>query len=119
MDKKQLEKYRKNLSEKRNELVAEFKKNVNYQKESAADECTQDLADKATMAYNKEFIFSLTDAERDLVQLIDESLTRLQHGEFGVCSSFSNDIKNTRLEAIPWAKYCLNCQELQEQGLLE
>jgi DnaK suppressor protein len=119
MDKKHSEKYRKKLLEKRNELVAEFKKNVNYQKESAADEGTQDLADKATMAYNKEFIFSLTDSERDLVQLIDESLSRLDEGEFGFCAACSNEIKNTRLEAIPWAKYCLNCQELQEQGLLE
>ncbi len=42
MDKKQLEKYRKKLLEKRHELVVEFKKNVNYQKESAADEGTQD-----------------------------------------------------------------------------
>ena len=119
MDKKQVEKYRKKLLEKRNELVAEFKKNVNYQKESAADEGTQDLADKATMAYNKEFIFSLTDSERDLVQLIHESLSRLDEGEFGFCTACSNEIKNTRLEAIPWAKYCLNCQELLEQGLLE
>ena len=119
MDKKQLEKYRKRLLEKRHEIVADFQKNVTYRKESVADDGTQDIADKANMAYNKEFIFSLTDAERDQLQLIEEALARLNEGEFGVCSSCSNEIKASRLEAVPWAKYCLNCQELQEQGLLD
>lgn len=119
MDKKQVEKYRKKLMEKRKEIVDEFQMNVTYRKESAVDDGTQDIADKANMAYNKEFLFSLTDAERDLLGLIDESLKRMEEGEFGVCSNCLENIKSTRLEAIPWAKYCLNCQELQEQGLLE
>src|SRR5262245_38917782 len=119
MDKKHLEKYRKRLVEKRHEIIKEFQNNVNYRRESVADDGTQDLADKANMAYNKEFIFSLTDAERDLLGLIDESLGRLEEGEFGSCASCGNDIKPARLEAVPWAKFCLNCQELQEQGLLE
>jgi DnaK suppressor protein len=119
MDKRNLEKYRKRLDEKRSEIVRDFQKNMNYRKESVADDGTQDIADKANMAYNKEFIFSLTDAERDLLQLIEDAIKRIEDSEFGVCSSCSNDIKPTRLEAVPWAKYCLNCQELQEQGLLE
>ncbi len=119
MDKKQLEKYRKKLLEKRHEIVDEFQKNVNYRKESVSDDGTQDIADKANMAYNKEFIFSLTDAERDQLQLIEEALGRLEGKEFGVCVSCNNEIKASRLEAVPWAKYCLNCQELQEQGLLD
>lgn len=119
MDKKQLERYRKKLIEKRKEIVAEFQKNVNYRRESTADDGTQDIADKATMAYNREFLFSLTDAERDQLQLVDEALARMGTKEYGVCSNCSNEIKTTRLEAVPWAKYCLNCQELQEQGRLE
>jgi RNA polymerase-binding transcription factor len=119
MDKRNLEKFRKRLDEKRSEIVRDFQKNMNYRKESVADDGTQDIADKANMAYNKEFIFSLTDAERDLLQLIEDAIKRIEDSEFGVCSSCSNDIKPTRLEAVPWARYCLNCQELQEQGLLE
>jgi DnaK suppressor protein len=119
MDKKQLEKYRKRLLEKRKEIIDEFHKNVNYRKESTVDDGTQDIADKATNAYNKEFLFSLTDAERDQLQLIEEAIARIDAREFGSCDNCSNEIKITRLEAIPWAKYCLNCQELQEQGLLE
>jgi DnaK suppressor protein len=119
MDKKQTEKYRKKLVEKRKDIMDEFKKNVNYRMESAADDGTQDIADKATMAYNKEFLFSLTDSERDMLQLIDEALIRINTKDFGFCNSCQNEIKQTRLEAVPWARYCLSCQELQEQGLLE
>ncbi len=119
MDKKQLEKYRKKLVEKRKDILDEFRKNVNYRMESAADDGTQDIADKATMAYNKEFLFSLTDSERDMLQLIDEALIRINSKDFGVCNSCQSDIKQTRLEAVPWARYCITCQELQEQGLLE
>ena len=119
MDKKQLDRYRKRLVEKRKDIVSEFQKNVNYRRESTADDGTQDIADKANNAYNKEFLFSLTDAERDVLQLIDEAIKRIDSREFGVCVNCSSEIKSTRLEAIPWAKYCLNCQELQEQGLLE
>lgn len=119
MDKRQLERFRKRLLEKRQEIVREFQKNVHYRKESTVDDGTQDIADKANMAYNKEFIFSLTDAERDLLQLIEEALLKIDGKDFGICSSCNNDIKSSRLDAVPWAKYCLNCQELQEQGLLE
>lgn len=119
MDKKQTEKYRKRLTEKRKDIMDEFRKNVNYRMESAADDGTQDIADKATMAYNKEFLFSLTDTERDMLQLIDEALVRLNTKEFGYCTSCQTEIKQTRLDAVPWARYCLSCQELQEQGLLE
>lgn len=119
MDKKQQEKYRKRLTEKRKDILDEFKKNVNYRMESASDDGTQDIADKATMAYNKEFLFSLTDTERDMLQLIDEALIRLNTKEFGYCTSCQNEIKQTRLDAVPWARYCISCQELQEQGLLE
>jgi RNA polymerase-binding transcription factor len=119
MDKKHLEKYRRKLVEKRQEIMREFQNNVNYRRESVADDGTQDIADKANMAYNKEFIFSLTDAERDLLSLIDEALSRMEESEFGNCASCGNEIKSARLEAVPWAKFCLNCQELQEQGLLD
>lgn len=119
MDKKHLEKYRKKLHDKRQEIMKDFQNNINYRRESVADDGTQDIADKANMAYNKEFIFSLTDAERDLLQSIEEALSRVEESEFGSCTSCGNEIKTARLEAVPWAKYCLNCQELREQGLLD
>lgn len=119
MDKKQMNKYQKRLLEKKKEIVDEFRRNMDYRRETTADDGTQDMADKATMSYNKEFLFSLTDSERELLQLIEEALIRIDKKEFGTCSNCTEVIKQNRLEAVPWAKYCINCQELQERGLLE
>jgi DnaK suppressor protein len=51
--------------------------------------------------------------------LIDEALMRLDDEEYGPCQNCENLINPKRLAAIPWARYCLSCQELLEQGLLE
>ena len=51
--------------------------------------------------------------------LIDEALLRLEDEEYGECQNCEEKINPKRLAAIPWARYCLNCQELLEKGLLE
>ena len=48
----------------------------------------------------------------------EEALRRIQSGEFGSCTSCSKPIGDLRLHAIPWARYCIDCQELEEKGLL-
>jgi DnaK suppressor protein len=53
-----------------------------------------------------------------MLRLIAEALERLQGGSFGECVNCGQEIQAKRLEAIPWARYCIKCQELQEQGML-
>jgi DnaK suppressor protein len=75
----------------------------------------QDLVDKAETSYTKEFLLSLTDAERRQLLLIDEAFKRLEHGEFGVCQLCHKDVSEKRLEAVPWTPYCIDCQEKAEE----
>ena len=94
-----------------------------YERDKAAgnaqpDDGIQDLADKAASAYSKELNFSLSDAERNSLKLIDEALTRIKDGSFGVCTNCGNTIGEKRLVAVPWSPYCIDCQELVEKGLL-
>jgi DnaK suppressor protein len=51
--------------------------------------------------------------------LIDESLRRIEDEEYGQCQNCEKDINPKRLAAIPWARYCLDCQQLVEQGLID
>ena len=44
--------------------------------------------------------------------MVEEALDRLQSGDFGVCLSCEEAIAPKRLSAIPWARYCVTCQEL-------
>jgi len=94
-----------------------------YERDKAAgnalpDDGIQDLADKAASAYSKELNFSLSDGERGLLMLIEEAFNRIREGNFGTCTKCSNQIGEKRLSAVPWTPYCIDCQELQEKGLL-
>ena len=59
-----------------------------------------------------------SDSERETLLQIEEALRRIDSGAFGSCSSCSKPIGEQRLDAIPWARYCIDCQELEEKGLL-
>src|SRR5579859_3096551 len=94
-----------------------------YQRDKAAgnalpDDGIQDLADKAASAYSKELNFSLSDGERNLLMSIEEALSRIDEGTFGKCTNCGNTIGEKRLAAVPWTSFCIDCQELQEKGLL-
>src|SRR5438093_12431922 len=94
-----------------------------YQRDKAAgnaqpDDGIQDLADKAASAYSKELNFSLSDGERNLLMQIEEALSRTEEGTFGTCTNCGNQVGEKRLQAVPWTPYCIDCQELQEKGLL-
>ncbi len=118
MPKKELEKYRRLLQEKKSSLLSELAKTRNAEEETTA-ESTQDIADKAVSSYTREFLYSLNDTERNTVQLIDQALARIEDGTYGLCLNCGNPMSEKRLTAIPWSRHCVDCQELQEKGLLE
>ena len=94
-----------------------------YQRDKAAgnaqpDDGIQDLADKAASAYSKELNFSLSDGERNLLMLIEEAFNRIREGNYGTCTNCTATIGEKRLAAVPWTPFCIDCQELQEKGLL-
>jgi DnaK suppressor protein len=83
------------------------------------DDGIQDLADKAASAYSKELNFSLSDGERNLLMLIEEAFNRMKDGSYGTCTNCGTQIGEKRLQAVPWTPFCIDCQELQEKGLLQ
>jgi len=116
--KKESEKYRRALVEKKAEISQEMLKNKDAGQENA-EEITQDIADKATSSYTKEFLFSLSDGERVLHQQIDQALLRIEDGAYGLCTHCGNIIPEKRLDAVPWTPYCMECMELSEKGMLD
>jgi DnaK suppressor protein len=118
LSKKDLEKYRRLLEEKKATLSAEIAKNRNAEEETT-EEATQDIADKAVSSYTREFLYSLTDTERTTLQQIDQALLRIAEGTYGLCLNCGIAMAEKRLNAVPWAPHCVDCQELAEKGLLE
>jgi DnaK suppressor protein len=114
---KQLDVYRRLLAERKKALAEAYNKNKTYGR-LTEDEGTQDLADKASSAYTKEFLYSLSNTDREVLQKVDESIIRLETGAFGLCEECGDEINRKRLEAVPWASHCITCQEKIEKGLL-
>ncbi|MFZ0635417.1 MAG: TraR/DksA C4-type zinc finger protein [Candidatus Acidiferrales bacterium] len=117
MDKKRLEYYRKKLQTRREELLKAIARTEQEGREADEDP-TVDLADKAANSYTKEFLFGQTHNERGLLQLVEDALKRMRTDAFGECIQCHEELQQKRLEAVPWTRYCLVCQEKQEQGML-
>ncbi len=86
---------------------------------SVDDSETPDPVDLAVRNYSKNVMLAVSENESRQLALVDEALLRVEDNEYGVCQNCEKDINPKRLAAIPWARYCLNCQELVEQGLLD
>ncbi len=117
MDKKKSEVYKKRLLVKQEELLRLVSKSDHDGRE-ADEEGTQDIADKAANAYTKEFLFHQSDDNRRILHLLNEALDRLKNGSYGHCVACHEEVQQKRLDAVPWARHCIECQEKQEQGLL-
>jgi DnaK suppressor protein len=117
MDKKRLDYYKKKLQTRRDELARGILRTEQEGREADEDP-TVDLADKAANSYTKEFLFGQTHNDRTQLALVDDALTRVKDGSFGECNSCHEELQQKRLEAVPWTRYCISCQEKKEQGLL-
>ena len=112
-----LERQRERLLIKKQEILAMYQKDLRSGQESN-DSPTEDLVDRANNAYTRELAFSISDSERELMHQIDLAIERLKSGAYGFCLHTGQQIGQARLEAIPWAKYSVEAQELLEKGLL-
>ncbi|MFL6234857.1 MAG: TraR/DksA family transcriptional regulator [Thermoanaerobaculia bacterium] len=109
---------RQRLQNQRDEILNMYKQDLRAGQESA-DDGTEDIVDRANNAYNRELMFSLSDTERNTLLQIENALRRMDEGTYGRCSNCGQNIALPRLEALPWARFCVDCQEMAEKGLLE
>lgn len=111
-----------NLKEIEKKLVAEREqliRKLNSNDLSIDDSETPDPVDLAVRNYSKNVMLAVSENDSRQLALIDEALFRIKDDEYGTCQNCEKDINPKRLNAIPWARYCLECQELVEQGLLD
>ena len=114
MNKADIEKYKKNLLEKKETIIAKLSEVYNESKEVESG-IAQDIVDRAESSYTKEFLLSLSDTERAQLFMIDEALRRIEKNEFGICQMCGKNISKKRLDAVPWSPYCIECQQKSEE----
>jgi len=75
------------------------------------------MADIGTDNYEIESTLGLMNGERKLIAEIDDALSRIEDGIYGICQGNHEPIPKERLKAIPWTRYCVACASLLERGL--
>ena len=118
MDKKKLESFKKRLETRQQDLRRTVTR-TQQDGRSADEDTAQDIADRAASSYTKEFLFHQSNNDRQLLAMVESALERLRQGSFGECISCGKEINAKRLEAVPWTRHCIECQEKLEQGILE
>ncbi|MCC7236273.1 MAG: TraR/DksA family transcriptional regulator [Bryobacterales bacterium] len=115
MTKAEVNKYKQILETKKAELA-----HVLRNREAIAIEKSPDALDEVQHAAERELAIRNLDRESGLLRQVKLALTRIEDGSYGVCLHCEEEINPKRLAAVPWAPYCITCQEMadrrQEEG---
>lgn len=114
MEEKERERFRAILTELRRRLTTDFEKIRDASSEEwGAD--LPDINDEATRTMNRRLLLSIGARSFDVIQKIDLALDRINEGDYGVCQECGEDIPVSRLELLPYAELCVECQERIER----
>ena len=111
MTKSDLNRIRKILEARQSELAK-----VLRNREGIAIEKSPDALDEVQHASERELAIRNLDRESHLLRNVRGALRRMNEGSYGTCMHCEEDISPKRLEAVPWAAYCIHCQELADRS---
>ena len=116
------EKFKARLIELKRKISGEIRhlieENISKSQRDASGEIssyTYHMADMATDSFDREFSYTLANNERELIYLIDEALSKINSGTYGICELCNKKITKKRLKTIPYTRYCLKCQREEER----
>jgi len=114
MTQTEINKYKAVLEAKQAELSAGLRN-----RDDIAIEKTPDAIDEVQLAGERELAIRNLDRESNLLRNVKGALVRIADGSYGVCMHCEEDIKIKRLDAVPWTKYCIKCQEAVDRHEIE
>ena len=110
MTKTELKKYKKILEAKQTELARVLRNRDGITIEKSAD-----ALDEVQHASERELAIRNLDRESNLFRLVNLAIHRIGNGGYGTCMHCEEDISPKRLQAVPWAPYCIQCQEMADR----
>jgi DnaK suppressor protein len=114
MNQTDLNKYKAMLEARRAELSAGLRN-----REDIAIEKTPDALDEVQLAGERELAIRNLDRDSIALRNVKGALARVADGSYGVCLHCDEDIKPKRLDAVPWTKFCIKCQEAADRNEFE
>lgn len=114
MTKAELEKYRNILEAKQAELTGALRN-----RDEIVIEKAPDALDEVQLAGERELAIRTLDRDSNMLRQIRRALARIADGSYGVCLHCEEDISPKRINAVPWAAYCIKCQEQVDRHEIE
>ncbi len=111
MTKTELNKFKKILETKRDEL-----ERIVRNRDAITIEKSADALDEVQHASERELAIRNLDRESNLLRNVRSALRRLEDGSFGTCLHCEEEISPKRLDALPWAPFCIQCQEQADRN---
>jgi DnaK suppressor protein len=115
MTKTEMNKFKKILETKQDEL-----EQIVRNRDAITIEKSADALDEVQHAAERELAIRNLDRESNLLRNVRSALRRIEDGSFGICLHCEEEISPKRIAAVPWAPFCIQCQEQadrnQEQG---
>jgi len=115
LDRQLLEQMKGELLRQREEILKHLASDSEGFREIAEDVDPKDVIDLAADDVDKKNLEALNVVESKKLQLIDNALSRIQNGRYGVCGECSKSIPIPRLEAVPYALFCVDCQAKKDR----
>ncbi len=110
MSKNELERYKAVLEARKAQIDASLRN-----RDEIAIEKTADAIDEVQLAGERELAIRNLDRESILLRNVRAALGRIEDGSFGTCLHCEEEISPKRLNAVPWAPYCIRCQEAADR----
>lgn len=114
MTKTDLEKFRNTLETKRAELSGSLRN-----RDEIVIEKAPDALDEVQLAGERELAIRNLDRDSNMLRQIRRALGRIADGSYGVCLHCDEDISPKRVAAVPWAAYCIKCQEQVDRNEIQ
>jgi DnaK suppressor protein len=114
----ELESLRKSLLAEKHRMIEMYHNDVHAARE-IREEGVEDYEELASMDFDRDLLYSMSESELDKLLQIDEALERMTKGTFGRCMYSGEPIPLERLREVPWTRYAADVQTLVEQGLID
>ena len=109
-----LKKARETLETMRGQLLRNVRQDLSEGRDQTKDE-GMDTYDLASDARDREISHILTDRDRGKLEAIDEAISRVEDGSYGLCEDCGAEIAEGRLQALPFTRLCVTCQGDRER----
>lgn len=122
MNQKDLEYFKKIILEKRNEILRELglirESSKNHNKETSGIDSTYSIhmADHGTDEEQREKTYYHASRENKYLLYLEDALTRIEDGSYGICIGCAKEIPKERLEAVPHTQLCVPCKMKEKQA---